>query len=213
MLSVTFDQEIAVAVPSAVHLNVLHPLVRQAARSQERTEAVQVSLVVTSESLPTGEYPFALYQWQKVGLKPDDALIAIASEPKLDSAVLSLLVGAVDAHLEAPVDDKTLDILDRRHHEVWTVERANHVAENRELVQHRLQSLNVSHQARYKLLEEQVQRSTNDKIRLMKESELARAVVDYKRRIVDLEKSANSADIHATQVMYGVLTVTPSYLT
>ena len=212
MLSVTFDQETSVAVPSAVHLNVLHPLVRQAARYQERTEAVQVSLVVTSESLPTGEYPFALYQWQKVGLRPDDALIAIASEPKLDSAVLSLLVGAVDAHHEAPVDDKTLDILDRRHHEVWTVERANHVAENRELVQHRLQSLNVSHQARCKLLEEQVQRSTNDKIRLMKESELARAKFDYDRRVIDLEKAAISADVHATQVVYGVIAVTRSYL-
>ena len=138
MLSVTFDQEIAVAVPSAVHLNVLHPLVRQAARSQERTEAVQVSLVVTSESLPTGEYPFALYQWQKVGLKPDDALIAIASEPMVPC--LSLLAGAVDANGDA-VDDR-LDMLDRRHHEVRVLGQT--MWENR---QHRLQSLNISHRS------------------------------------------------------------------
>ena len=212
MLSVTFDQETAVAVPSAVHLNVLHPLVRQAARSQERSEAVRVSLVASSESLPTSVYPFALYQWRKVGVRSDDTLIAIASDPELDGAVLSLLVGAVDANGDAPVDDRVLDMLDRRHHEVWTGARANHVAENRELVQHRLQSLNISHEARCKLLEEQVERATNDKIRLMKESELARATIDYERRVVDLERAANSADIHATQVVHGVLTVTRSYL-
>ena len=212
MLSVTFDQETALAVPSAVHLNVLHPLVRQAARYQERSEAVQVNLVASSGSLPKGVYPFALYQWRKVGVRTDDALIAIASEPKFDSAMLSLLVGAVDAHGEAPVDSRVLDLLDRRHHEVWMVARANHVAENRELVQHRLQSLNVSHRARCNLLEEQVQRATNDKIRLMKESELARARIDYEQRVVELEKAANSADIHTMQVVFGMLTVTRSYL-
>ena len=212
LLPVTFDQETAVVEPSSVHLNVLHPLVRQAARHQERSKAVHVSLIASSGSLPTGVYTFAIYQWHKVGVRSDDTLIAISSEPKFDCAVLSLLVGAVDAHREAPVDDQTLDMLDRRHHDVWTVERENHMAENREMVQHRLQSLNVSHRARCKLLEEQVQRATNDKIRLMKESELTRATIDYDRRVVDLENAANSADIYVTQIVFGMLTVTRSYL-
>ena len=43
-----------------------------------------------------------------------------------------------------------------------------------------------------------------------KESELARAGHDYERRVAELEKAANSADIHATQVVLGMLTVTRS---
>ena len=125
---------------------------------------------------------------------------------------MQLLPGAIDAHTEARVFDEASNALDRRHHGEWSAARANHVAENRELVQHRLQSLKVSHQARCKLLEDQVQRSTDDKIRRMKESELARARNDYEQRVVDLEKSANSADIHATPVVFGVLTVTRSNL-
>ena len=61
LLPVTFDQESAAAAPKAVYLNVLHPLVRQAARHLEPSQTVQVSLIASSEAVPPGEYPFALY--------------------------------------------------------------------------------------------------------------------------------------------------------
>ena len=118
-----------------------------------------------------------------------------------------LLEEASDAHAETAVEEGALGGLDRRHHDEWSAARANHVAENRELVQHRLQSLNASHQARCKLLEDQIERATNDRIRRMKESELARAGHDYERRVVELEKAAERADIHATQVVSGILYV------
>ena len=207
MLSVTFDQETAAAVPDAVYLNILHPLVRQAAHNQKRSEPVYVGLVASSEEITTGEYMFALYHWHKVGVKVDDALVAIASEPSMDGIIMSLLIRAVDAQAETHLTDTSLDKLDRRHHAVWSAERANHVGENRELLQHRLQSLNVSHEARCRLLEEQVDRATNDRIRRMKEAELARAKIDYERRAGELEKAANSADIHAMPVVFGVLIV------
>jgi ATP-dependent helicase HepA len=207
MLSVTFDQDTAAAVPKAVHLNVLHPLVRQAARFQERPEAVHVSLTAASGSLPEGDYPFAVYRWRKTGVKVDDNLVAVSTEPAIDSAVMSLLIAAMDANTEEQLEDSTLDAIDQRHHDEWSAARANHIAESRELVQHRLQSLNVSHQARCKLLEDQVQRSTNDKIRRMKESELARARYDFEQRVMDLEKAAGAADIHATLTVVGMLTV------
>ena len=209
MLPVTFDQHTAATSPDVVHLNVLHPLVRQAARQQERSEAVHVSLCVMSEKLPAGEYPFAIYHWHKVGVSADDTLMAVSTEPGIGDAIMSQLVEATDAQsdVEKVVDDADVDALDCRHHGEWSAARANYVAHNQELVQHRLQSLNVSHQARCKLLEEQVQRATNDKIRRMKESELARAQHDYERRIVEMEKAANSADIHATPIAFGRLVV------
>ena len=85
---------------------------------------------------------------------------------------------------------------------------ANHMAENRDLVQHRDQSLTVSHRARCKLLEDQLEDATNEKIRRMKEGELARANYGYERRIEELQRLADSADIHATLVVEGVIEVT-----
>ena len=81
------------------------------------------------------------------------------------------------------------------------------MAENMEVIQHRMQSLRVSHQARCKQLNDQVERATNEKILRMKESELARAQYDYKRRVVELEKTSKSADIHATPIVFGTLFV------
>ena len=40
----------------------------------------------------------------------------------------------------------------------------------------------------------------------MRESELARAILDYEQRVAELEKSLNSADIHATPVVFGIIT-------
>ena len=208
LLSVTFDHETAASEPNAVHLNVLHPLVRQAARHQERSEAAHVCLTASSDGLPAGEYPFALYRWRKVGIRADDALMAVASDPKLDGDVMSLLSQVRDAPTETAVDDGALDELDRRHHGEWSAARANHLAENRELVQHRLQSLSISHRARCKLLEDQIERATDERIHRMRVAELARAGHNYERQVSDLEKAAESADIHAKMVVCGKLHVT-----
>ena len=210
LLPVTFDQETAAAEPKAVYLNVLHPLVRQAALHLKRAGSVQVNLAVSSEAAPPGPYPFALYQWHKVGVVTDDTLVAVALDPKLDCVVMSMLEKAVDAPARTPPDTAATERLDDRHHDEWRTARANHMAENRDLVQHRQQSLMASHQARRKLLEDQIHSATNEKIRRMKEGECARANYDYQRRVEELQRLAGSADIHATMVVEGVLYVTPA---
>ena len=57
-------------------------------------------------------------------------------------------------------------------------------------------------------MEDQIGTATNDKIRRMKESELARANYDYEHRVAELERLSESADIHATLVVEGMLRVT-----
>ena len=208
LLPVTFDQETAAADPKAAYLTILHPLVRQAARHLERSEAVRVCLIASSESVPPGEYPFALYQWRKAGIRSDDTLVAIACDPKLDGVVMSLLEKAADAPAGTPPDYGATDLLDKRHHGEWRAARANHMAENREFVQHRRQSLSTSHGARCKLLEDQLGSATNDKIRRMKEGEFARANYDYESRVAELGRLSESADIHATLVVQGTLKIT-----
>jgi len=207
MLQVTFDQETAATVPGVIHLNVLHPLVRQAAKYQERPEVVLVGLKAASTSLPAGEYPFAIYHWRKVGIKADDITFSVTTSPEIENQLLSMLIEAVDTEDGVEVDKAVLESLDRRHHSSWSEARANYITDNRDLVRHQLQSLNVSHQSRCKLLEDHIQKATNDKIQRMKESELARARQDYDRRVADLQKSADSADIHATPVVVGILKI------
>ena len=90
----TFDQEVAAENPKAAHLSVVHPLVRQAARFLEITEPKFFSLAAESDELPPGAHAFALYRWVKHGVRPDEALIPVTDDPKLEDALLSLLSAA-----------------------------------------------------------------------------------------------------------------------
>jgi len=206
-LPVTFEQETAGENPKAVHLSVIHPLVRQAAHFLEIREPKYVALSVRSTDVSSGVHDFAVYRWTKRGVKPDELLVAVAGHPQLESALLTLLQSAADSDSLTLPDAANCDVLDARHHSKWTDARADHIAENRTLVEHRIQSLTVSHSARCKAIEDQISRATNDKIRLMKESELARANVDFDRRMAELQHAANSADIRATPVVFGVILV------
>lgn len=208
-LSVTFDQETASTVPdTVVHLNVLHPLVRQAARYLDRSEPIHVNISVKSDELPNGEYYFALYRWQKRGVKREESLIAVSSNPSIEDSLIRLISTAADSFSDSMLGKDAINALDIRHHGKWINAQANHIAENHELVNQQIQSLTISHNARRKLLEDRVQQATNDKIRRMKEGELARANVDFDRRLKELHQAAESGDIHAAPVVFGVLDVT-----
>ncbi|MCK0101970.1 SNF2-related protein [Pseudohalocynthiibacter sp. F2068] len=205
-LLVTFDQETAAENPSAAHLTVLHPLVRQAARFLEMDEAMYCSLEV-AEGLPPGQHKFALYRWTMHGIKPDEQLVAVATNPVVEAALLKVLHTAVEPIRTVSQFSFDFDDLDRLHHAKWSAAQANHIAENQKLAEHRVQSLTVSHRARVRTLEDQLSKATNDRIHRMKEAELARANADFERRVRELSSAGNTGDIRAASVMLGTISV------
>lgn len=205
-LSVTFDQATASDDPKAVHLTVLHPLVRQAAGFLEPGEARHCTLQVT-DGLPAGEYRFALYRWRKSGIKSDEELVVVANDPAVEAALMNVLHKAVDPIESHPVPSQDFDDLDSLHHAKWAAAQADHIARNRELAEHRVQSLTVSHRTRVRALEDQLSKATNEKIRVMKQSELARADADFKLRVAEFQEGGNSGDIRITPVLFGTLVV------
>lgn len=206
-LSVTFDQHAAAENPKTSYLSILHPFVRQAARFLEITEPKFCSLAAVSNEIPTGTYHFALYRWTKHGIRPDEVLVPVTDSPALEASLMAVLQSALDPGSESVPDSGECEALDARHHAKWTDAQISHIADNRKLVEHRIQSLTVSHRARCKAIEDQIARATNEKIQLMKESELLRANADHDRRMADLQQAANSGDIRANPVVFGTLLI------
>ena len=207
-LSVTFDQQAAAENPKAVHLTVVHPLIRQAARYLENPEPAFFRMDGKNNEIAHGIHHFAVYRWVKRGVKSDELLVPVAENPQLEQCLLSL-IQMVTVQGQAPLPgEAACDALDVRHHAKWIEAQANHIAENRQLVEHRVHSLTVSHRARRKAIEDQIARATNDKIRLMKQSELARAEADFNLRIAELQKMANTGDIQATPIVFGSVSIT-----
>jgi ATP-dependent helicase HepA len=205
-LSVTFDQSVAAEHPAVAHLSLTHPLVRQAAAYFGRTDPAEARLTVVDSVVPASSYRFAIYRWTLRGVRSDERLIVVTDAPELDDVFLSLVLRASDdpAAEKAPDDYSDLDV---RHHAKWSEALANHTAENRQHVEFRIRSLQASHAARRRILEDQIARATNDKIQIMKRSERASADADFERHIAELERAANAGDIHAAPVLFGVLSV------
>jgi ATP-dependent helicase HepA len=206
-LAVTFDQATAAENPKAVHLSVTHPLVWQAAHHLHLAEAAYAVLQVQSADVPPGDYCFGIYRWQKQGVKPDEMLAPVASLPALEDKLLTLLQTATTHEGATLPADAEFDALDEIHHAKWRDAQANHIAENRQQVAHHIHSLTVSHGARCTVIKDQIEGATNDKIRLMKQSELARADADFEQRMRELEDAAGSGDIHASPVLFGTISI------
>ena len=185
----------------------MHPLVRQAARFLQLDEPAYVSLTAQSAEIPAGTYCFALYCWKKHGVKLDEVLVPVAAVPAVENALLALIQTATEAVSVALSPQVDFDKLDAQHHTKWTAAQANHIAANRQMVEHRIQSLMVSHQARCKAIEDQIARASNEKIQLMKQSELARANADFNRRMEELQQVASSGDIRASAVLFGAIAI------
>jgi superfamily II DNA or RNA helicase len=205
-LPVTFDQKTASDNSIAVHLSVLHPLVRQAARWLEVTEPLHCRLEVAAH-LPAGEHRFALYRWTMHGIKPDEQLVVVADNAELEKGLMSVLLSASDISDGSSDCAFVFDDLDQRHYSKWSAAQADHIAINKQLAEHRIQSLSVSQHARVKALQDQLAKATNDKIRVMKQGEMARAIADFERRLAELNQAGSTGDVRASPVMFGTIRV------
>lgn len=206
-LSVTFDQATAAEHLRAVHLSVLHPLVRQAARFLEIGEPQFCLIEASIDGLPEGDHPFALYRWAKHGVRSDEELIAVVDVPEVEEALLDLLPYAHDASGAKLPSQDVFDALDERHHSKWAEAQAAHFETNRQLVEHRIQSLTVSHRARAQVIEDQILKAGNDKIRVMRQGELTRANADFDRRYAELATATSGGDIRFKPIVFGSLRI------
>lgn len=207
-LSVTFEQTTAADEPETAFINVLHPLVRQAACHMDYPDQIHADLQVSSKDIEGGTYPFAIYRWKKRGVKDDEILEAIALDTDLEDALMKLIPDACDADTPHQLSSSDIDQLEARQYTQWRKAQTKHITENCALIEQRRQSIIISQQARCKLLQDQIEAASNAKIIRMKESQLAHAEADFQRRKSELDQAALSGDVHTSPVTMGTITIT-----
>ena len=205
MLSLTFDREAANADRKLSFITPVHPLTQAAARALAGDEEIHVSIAAPASGLSVGAHPFAIYQWQLVGLKEDAILVPIVTDPELARIFMDLLLSARDAAPATPPTTSMLEALDGWHHEIWLARRAAHIAETAEVARFRRDSLNASHRARMAVLEEQLALAGEERIRRMRTAQIARAAADHKEALASLARDEARADILVRRVAAGVI--------
>lgn len=207
-LALTFNQQTAAEQRELLFVTPNHPLAQQAAQSIEPATPLICNLKTSSDTLPAGRYPYAIYRWQKRGLKEDFTFQPIVATPELTTYMLALLESA------QPLDDDSKIItseqentLEQSHYRLWLDARAGHIEQVQQHACARLDSLKTTHTARMALLQEQRDANPSDKIQRMKTSQMDSASRDYQQHVEQLEQATKQADILAEAVVFGILEI------
>ena len=209
-IGVTFDADTAADHREAAFVMPLHPLARQAAQAlQPEGHKPFAAVRAVDPDLPMGRHTFVLYEWRFAGVREDLLLYPVTENPQVRKRLTDLLARSAPAEL-APGDlpsDSLIEELDRIHHARWSAARKRHQDHNAQLVRHRIESLSVSHRARLAQINDEAQRTGDSRIRRMRQAQIENAQAEYERRISELQRTTETADITTDPVAYGVLIV------
>jgi len=205
-LQITFDANGAAENREAVFITPVHPLALQAANAIGNNSVIYTTVKVTNAGIPAGQYPFAIYQWQIQGIREDVVFMPVCDYPIPGENFMSLFKKSEQLE-PSQVEMPEQNMFDALHHKLRSDARAEHQAYNLRLAQYRKESLKSSHKARLSVLNEQLNKVTEERIRIMRQSEISRAVADFERRMADIEKAETQADITAQLVALGVMVV------
>lgn len=208
-LRVTFDP--TAATPDTSLLSPVHPLVKQAANSFVTKERFSTACQATSDVVPSGDYPFAIYQWQFLGLQEDLQLVPVTMNNGLRAHFFALLKHATSLDGAAVSPAAAADELEREHYRLWCDAREKHRSETAKRGAFRLASLESSYAARRSLLEDQLANATEDRIRRMHKAQIDRAEAEHARRVHEVNQALQATDVQAQLVALGVLRVHPSW--
>lgn len=207
--TITFDAACASDNPDATLLTPVHPLVKQAAKGTSSSDRLACVFEVRDMAVSSGDYPFTIYEWRYRGLQQDLVLQPVCATAQLTARFADLIKNASESETGDSImpEASAVDGLDSQHYMLWMDAKRKHESKTRQLASYRLGSLEASHRARLALLNEQLARATDDRIRRMRQSQVASAQSDYERRRSEIESAISEADITAQAIAFGVLRV------
>lgn len=210
-LRVTFGHEAGSQNPDTSLLSPVHPLVRQAALCFAQRERAVTACRVRSDTVPTGDYPFAIYQWRFLGLQDDLQLQPVTLDERLQARFAQILSQAEPLDI-GPLQVPTASVLDELesvHYALWSGARDRHRNETARRAAFRLASIESSHAARLRLLREQFAKATDDRIRRMHQAQIEGATEDRQRRVEQVGRAKDAIDVQAQLVAFGIIRVSP----
>ena len=211
-LAITFDGQCANENRDSQLLTPVHPLIRQAAGTLDFPMDAVIHLSVIDPETKPGIYPFAVFQWELIGLRRDLELVPIALNDEIDCKLLQYLEAGVEATCtgDRQVTEQQQAVLLAKHHALWSNELGEYRGRIINIAKFKTESLNASHKGRIAMLQERLASSTEDKIRRMREAEISRAQSEYQPRLAELQRSSEQADITTERILIGTIEVEAS---
>ena len=200
---ITFLAETANKERKAFFLTPMHPLVKQAARFYSTTKTIYVNLEVSSDKLPSGDYPFIVYAWNYIGLSRQVKLVPICKSADVCAEFMELLQQAVSVDIDEEISADMWHGLDDIHVTKWQEaqkEQKEAVARNAD---YKLETLEHNYRRKKRNLEDRI--ASNIGLVEAQRGELAKALEDYNAKVSEVERRKAKADIHTKEIARGIL--------
>ena len=180
-----------------------HPLVKQAIRCFS-DEPVQCGLAVRTNKLPTGNYPFAIYEWQYKGIKPNCVLRVVTSNNIDSKLMLELIYNAQDSD---GIELFDTDKLENLHFSIWKPAKEQYLIEAQQSIRFKMSSLISSQQGQIRAIQNILAKATDERIIKMKKTQLEHLEQSFKEKQEKLLAEINKCDIIASKLAIGILHV------
>lgn len=209
-LSITFDGHCANENRTAQLLTPVHPLMRQAAKALDASGNAEVHLTLSDPQLPEGVHPFAVFQWELIGLRRDLNVVVVALNDVINMKLLELLQSATSyfSPEDRSLTPTQLSELEPRHYQMWNTALSNYRKQITQLAKFKQTSLSASHKGRMAILEEQLASATEERIRRMRHAQMDAAKRDYDQHSEELRKASEQADITTELIITGTIEIT-----
>lgn len=206
-IQLTVDTGLAGERPDVQLLSPTHPLVRTAASQMQLKSPVTVNVRITGTDVPPGRYNLAVHGWNRLGLRADYQLRAVATGSVRHDALMEAVIGPRCVDSSAQLSEKDLAALETIHYTEWELARLVHQKRSRARAEARLRSLLGSSTANIGQLEEQLEKASDSGIQRMRTSQISSARNDYERRRAALESGANQSDIETELLVVATIEV------
>lgn len=204
-LNITFNTDNTSNNDNSILINVLHPLVKQAANKINIKEPKYISLKINSKLIQKGKYNFIIYQWNFTGILEDSKLVIIAENDNVEK-LLNDNISTIN-QFEMHENIVEWENLNKVHQKKWLEEREKFIEKSDKVISFKKQSITTNFRNQKLALEQIIRNSSDEKILLMKNSQLNNTTDIYNRKIKELDEALNCIDITFKPLVYGVLGV------
>ena len=205
-LPITFEPNQKSDGKPAKFINILHPLVKQAAHFFNTSNQLYISLLYSSNEIPEGTYPFALYLWIKKGWKNELIYQPVCPNEFIKDNFIDIIKDATNGGLNdaSLIDSQKLDAI---HYKLWDEAKRKFSDYNSRLIDSKMETLKYSFYNRIANIKQILETNPDERIKIMKKSELEKLKAEEKSRIEEYENKKKEIDILAETVAYGLIEV------
>ena len=160
-----------------------------------------------SDTIKAGVYPFSIYVWKYVGIRPSVKIKVLCDNEEVVSEWNDIMQCASTVPVQNMIDSTMWEVLEKKNIELWKVEKEKYIEDLRSDVAFRLETINNNFNQKILSLEQRLRDAFEEKMIRMYQTMIEDETERYQVKIQELKRKGEQADIHFTLIANGLLTV------